>query len=246
MKAKSVTLTQSSILISLLCFLFSTVAVAQITETPDSVKTVKADTIKTATVDTLKAAQAETEAVAANETQKKDKKGKKNKIVFYTGINFTDLSSSPSYDSEAETGYQLGAYYKQGRFVYWQAGARFATSVIGFKPGSSSGTDYTSIKVSDVDFPLTLGLNFTSFMDRVLGVRLFVSAVPAFTIGVNDNSYITKDDLNSFLLYGQGGIGIDFAFLVLETGYNYGFNEIVTDDPDSKPGQLFINLGFRF
>jgi hypothetical protein len=128
---------------------------------------------------------------------------------------------------------------------YWQAGARFASAVVGYKPADS--TDFGNFSVKDVDFPLTLGINFTSFMNRVLSVRLFVSAVPSFTLKVGDNNYeITKDNINSFILYGQGGLGINVAFLVLEFGYNYGFNEVLVNYTDSKPGQMFINLGFRF
>lgn len=200
-----------------------------------------------------KAEPAETQKATEGKTdddpdKKKDKKGKKNEIILYSGANFTQLNSSDNYESEAATGYQLGAYYKQGRMFYWQAGARYASAKIGFKPGDSpAGTDLGTVTVSDMQIPLTLGVNFTSFMNRVLSVRLFASAVPAFTLKVGDNSYdITKDNVNSFILYGQGGLGINVAFLVLETGYNYGFNELLIDNTDSKPGQLFINLGFRF
>jgi len=101
--------------------------------------------------------------------------------------------------------------------------------------------------VSDIDIPVTAGINLLSATNRVLSLRLFVSAVPAFTMKVGDNTYgISKDNVNSFVLYGQGGLGVNVAFLVLEVGYNYGFNELLTDYTDSKPGQVFINLGFRF
>jgi hypothetical protein len=84
-------------------------------------------------------------------------------------------------------------------------------------------------------------------MNRVLSVRLFASAVPSVTLSVGDNSYgITKDEVNSFIMYGQGGLGINVAFLVIELGYNYGFNELISSYPDSNPGQVFVNLGFRF
>lgn len=180
--------------------------------------------------------------------KKKDKKGKKNEIILYTGVNFTQLGTSNAYETEAETGYQLGAYYKQGRLFYWQAGARFANAKLGYKPtGTADTAGFATVAISEVDIPLTLGINFTSFMNRVLSVRLFASAVPSFTLKVGDNPYgITKDNVNSFILYGQGGLGINVAFLVLEAGYNYGFNEVLVGNTDSKPGQVFINLGFRF
>jgi hypothetical protein len=46
-------------------------------------------------------------------------------------------------------------------------------------------------------------------------------------------------------MYGQGGIGINVAFVLLEAGYNYGFQDLHKDHK-SKPGQVFVNLGFRF
>ena len=185
---------------------------------------------------------------AGEKDKGKDKKGKKNEIVFYTGANFTKLAASDAYETENGVGYQLGAYYKQGRFFYWQVGARYASSKIGYKPGGSpASTDFGSITVSDLDFPLSLGLNFTSFMNRVLSVRVFASAVPSVTLNVGDNTYgIDKDHVESFVMYGQGGIGVNVAFVVLEAGYNFGFNELLVGNSDSKPGQVFVNLGFRF
>jgi len=203
-------------------------------------------------VETPEAAPAEMQKTDEGKTddepdKKKDKKGKKNEIILYTGVNFTKLGTSSAYESEAATSYQLGAYYKQGRMFYWQAGARFAGAKIGYKPADSpEGTEFESIPLTELDIPLTLGINFTSFMNRVLSVRLFASAVPSFTLKVGDNPFgFTKDDVNSFVLYGQGGLGVNVAFLVIEGGYNYGFNELIESNTDSKPGQLFINLGFR-
>ena len=234
MKTIRLTLALSSIGI-LFFFFFTNVAFSQVTKVADTSKTVKADTLKANQAETMK----------TDDGKKKDKKGKKNEIILYTGVNFTDLSSSDSYVTEASTGYQLGAYYKQGRTFFWQAGARFANAKIGYKPEGSA--DFTDISVSDIDIPLTLGVNFTSFMNRVLSMRLFASAVPAFTVKIADNPFgITKDKVNSFILYGQGGVGVNVAFVVLEAGYNYGFNELLKDNTNSKPGQFFINFGFRF
>jgi hypothetical protein len=199
----------------------------------------------TAPAETPKVAE---ESNGDDKDKKKDKKGKKNEIVFYSGANFTQLYTSDAYKSEAAPGYQIGAYYKQGRLFYWQAGARFASAQFGYKhTGSVDTADFVNVQFSDLDFPVTLGVNFTSFMNRVLSVRLFASAVPALTLKVGDNPFgITKDKVNSFILYGQGGLGINVAFMVIEAGYNYGFNELLIGNTDSKPGQIFINLGFRF
>jgi hypothetical protein len=185
MKTNSITLMCNTTFALLLFFLFANVAYAQVIENPDSLKVAGTDTLNVIPADTMKAVQvapaiapeatppvtppetpvAEPAATPA-ETQKangekpaKDKKGKKNEIVFYTGANFTKLNTSDAYESESGTGYQLGAYYKQGRLFYWQAGARFASAKIGYKPANSlAGTDFGSFTVSDLDFPLTLGI----------------------------------------------------------------------------------------
>ncbi len=246
MKTNRFSLNFTAIFVTLLFILLSNYAVSQVTENSDSLKVTQPDTIKTAPADTLKATPA---AEQKNDQEKtKAKKGKKNEIILYSGVNFTQLGSSDRYQTEAQTGYQLGAYYKQGRLFYWQAGARFASAKIGYKPaGSNDTTDFVGVPISEVDIPLTLGINFTSFMNRVLSVRLFASAVPSFTLKVGDNPFgITKDDVNSFILYGQGGLGINVAFFVIEAGYNYGFNELLVGNTDSNPGQVFVNLGFRF
>jgi hypothetical protein len=259
MKTKKSTLITLAIAASLTMYCFSNAAHAQVIEKTDSLKSPQADTIKVIPPDSLKAIQAApmvAPAVAAEAnkaeksepTKEKDKRGKKNEIVFYGGLNYTKLGTSNTYETEGHAGYQLGGYYKQGRLLYWQAGLRYANASMGYKESDSpAGTAFGTFTFSDLDIPLTLGLNFTQFMNRVLAVRLYISAVPSFTMSVGDNNYgITKDNVNSFVLYGQGGIGINVAFVVLEFGYNYGFNELLIDNTDSKPGQIFVNLGFRF
>ncbi len=101
--------------------------------------------------------------------------------------------------------------------------------------------------VRQIDVPITGGINFLSITSRIVGIRVYVSAVPSFALGVGSNDLgITKDDLNSFILYGQGGVGIDVAFIFVEAGFNYGFTNLFKTDFQSNPYQLFVNLGFRF
>jgi hypothetical protein len=245
MQTQKFTLVCSTTFTALIFLLFSNVAFSQVSEAADTLKKAQPDTSKIAPA---AAPTANEEQSAVNGDKNKDKKGKKNEIILYTGVNFTQLGTSDAYETEPETGYQLGAYYKQGRMFYWQAGARYASAKFGYKPANSqAGTGFGTVQVSEIDLPLTLGVNFTSFMNRVLSVRIFASAVPAFTLKVGDNPYgFTKDKVNSFVLYGQGGLGVNVAFLVLETGYNFGTKELLIENTDSKPGQIFINLGFRF
>jgi hypothetical protein len=109
---------------------------------------------------------------------------------------------------------------------------------------ANDSTDNLGIR--SIDIPVTGGINFLSALNRIVALRVFVSAVPGFALGVGDNDLgFTKDDIETFCMYAQGGIGVNVAFLVIEAGYNYGLTNVFTN-ADSKPGQIFVNLGFRF
>lgn len=196
-----------------------------------------------AQVDTTQLAQPDTTIQEKGKEDKKDDKKRKDEFIPYVGVNFNRMTSSGQYESSTGIGYHLGFNYKRGKFFYWQVGARFNNAVFDLTNNADS-TDGVPIK--DIDLQVTGGINFLSPLNRIVALRLFVSAVPSFALGVGDNDLgIVKDDINSFMLYGQAGLGINVAFLVIEAGYNYGFQDMLKDY-DSKPGQVFVNLGFRF
>lgn len=177
----------------------------------------------------------------------KSKKEKKDKFMIYGGgnINYIDVTTN-QFKSDPALGYHLGIAYKRGNFFYWQVGARFNSAAFNFLK-TTTGADTSKLTVNAFDVPLTGGINFLSFADRLVAIRAFVSAVPSFTVGVGDNNLnLTKEDVNSFVFYGQAGIGVDIAFFMIETGYNYGFQNLLKDYSGSNPGQFFVSLGFRF
>lgn len=186
---------------------------------------------------------------AQTEPAKKEKK-KKNSFIVYAGANFDKLVvSSDYYESPMRVGYLLGAAYRQGRFFYWQVGAMYNNPVydLKFNAASDSVASTGSLAIREIGVPITGGINFLSFVSRIVGLRLFVSAMPAFALGVGDNDLeITKDHINTFNLYGQAGLGVDVAFFSIEAGYNYGFMDLLNNDIKSNPSQVFVTLGFRF
>jgi hypothetical protein len=204
-----------------------------------------------AQTDSLKVVQPDTTLQEPAEGGEKDKAKRKDEFILYTGVTLNQLSvSSETYESSIYPGFLLGGAYKRGKFVYWQAGVRYNNAGYNLKD-ANNGADTTDADnifgVRDIDIPLNVGINLLSATNRVMALRIFIGAIPAFTMGVGDNDVgITKDDLTSFNLYGQGGIGVNVAFMVLEAGYNYGFTDLFGDDVQSKPGQIFVNIGFRF
>lgn len=187
------------------------------------------------------------------ETPEKEKKEKKKRDSFkvFGGANFNMLNiSSEVYESSMNVGFQLGASYKRGRFFYWEIGARYNHYNYSLKDmvaSIDSSNTYNTFSVPTIDIPITGGINVLYFMDRVVGLRLFLSVVPSIGLSVGDNDLgITKDDVNSFNLLGQAGVGIDIAFIFIEAGFNYGFTDLFKNYSPSNPFQGYAGIGFRF
>jgi hypothetical protein len=193
--------------------------------------------------DTAKPAQ----AAPATAPPAEEKKAKPKQFNFYIGGNSNTMSgSTASYNANSALGYQFGVAFKKGAFVYWQVGLMYNYSSWGFNTAATN-IDTGKLNVQALDIPVTLGINFLSFA-KIVGLRAYVNAVPAFTLGVGSNSFgINKDDVNSFIFYVGGGIGVDILFLMIDIGYNYGTGSILKNSVSStNPGQVYLNLGFRF
>lgn len=188
--------------------------------------------------------------VPIQEEPKKEKQVSKRKDSFklFGGGTINSLNVSPDvYESNENVGFMLGVAYKRGKFFYYELGARYNQYGYQLTDRLNPENGESSFSVRIVDVPITGGINLTSFVERMVGVRIFVGVVPAFRVSVGDNNLgITKESTNSFVLHGQGGIGLDVAFIFLEAGFNYGFSDLLKYDIQSNPVQVFINLGFRF
>ena len=183
-----------------------------------------------------------------SEDKKADKEKRKATYILYAGLTFNTINlNADQYDVSSDLGFDLGAAYKRGGFFYWQVGLRYNNPVYLVKPVGAADSLDTEFGIQELDVPLTVGINFLSATNRLLNLRVFASAIPAFALNVGSNDIgIEKNDLNSVTFYGQAGLGVDVLFLVIETGYNYGFNDLLKNDSPSKPGQVFVNLGIRF
>ena len=192
-----------------------------------------------------------TDQVQDTKKKKKDRK-RRDEFKVFAGLNVNEISiNSKEYESVFAPGFIIGGKYKRGRFFYWELGARYNNQAFSLKDLSQAPDPENPIdgnfSVRCVDVPITFGINVLSITSRIVGLRVFVSAVPTFALGVGSNDIgITKDHINNFMMFGQGGIGVDAAFLFLETGLNYGFTDLIINDVQSQPYQIFLNLGFRF
>ena len=178
--------------------------------------------------------------------EKKERKARSSFKV-WAGANFNglNLDTELATTSDLTVGYNLGLSYKRGRFFYYEIGARLNRRPYNFTDAFDL-SEKSSFSTSAIDIPLSLGINLTSFADRLVGVRLFVSGIPSFTTSKKmDDIGLEEDDIEDFIFYGQAGIGIDIAFFIVEVGYNYGFSNMIKN-VNSNPNQGYVNLGFRF
>jgi Outer membrane protein beta-barrel domain len=242
----------NSILLIVILVILNGAAMAQVppdTTTKPKVDTTvkpKVDTTMAMPMDTTKPAPAAA-ATATTAAATNEKAGKPKHFSIYAGGNSNTMSgSTDKYNTNAGIGYHVGVAWEKGGFVYWQVGLRFNNAVYGFNSKLTS-KDTGNLKVQALDIPLTVGINFLSFA-RIASLRAFISAVPSFTLGVSDNHFgIQKGDVNDFIFYGQGGIGVSITFLYLDIGYNYGTQSLLKNSASStNPGQVYVSLGFRF
>src|SRR4051812_8022520 len=79
---------------------------------------------------TAKVVQADT---IAGTQATKEKEKKKNEFILYAGVNVNQLSmTDEQVDATSALGYHLEVAYKQGRFFYWQVGARYNNAEYNF------------------------------------------------------------------------------------------------------------------
>ena len=225
---------RSIVLIAILIIL-SNAAMAQV---PTDTTKAKVDTTAPAMADTTKPA---TTATSTNESG-----GKPKHFIIYAGVNSNQLGgSTDKYDANSGVGYHIGVAWQKNGFIYGQFGLRYNNAVYGLNSKATS-KDTGDLKVQALDIPLTVGINFLSFT-KVASLRAFISAMPSFTLGVSDNHFgVNKDDVTSFIFYGQIGIGANLAFVLIDVGYNYGFEGLMKDFSNTKPSQWFLSLGVKF
>jgi len=195
-------------------------------------------------VDSLDTEQAAPQDSVAEKSSDKKPRKRVSDFKVYGGVSTSSILLNDSeFESAYATGYLLGFAYRKGRLGYWEVGLNYNSSAVSLK-GVNILSD--NINIRQLEVPLTAGINLLSATRRVLGLRLFGGAVPAFVIGISDNPFdLDEEDFNSFQLAGRVGVGVDVLFLFLEVGYQYGFIDLLNNQ-DANLSQADLRIGFRF
>ena len=169
---------------------------------------------------------------------------KRSNFLIYAGPNWSTLRVGDDLDADSETGFHVGISWRTKGFFYGQAGIRYNNAVYDLLPAGRSDSGDHKFSISSIDIPLSGAINILPGQG-LFNLRAFAGVMPSFNIGMGDNDYYEKDNINTFIFYGQVGVGFDILFMVVDIGYNYGFTDMF-DDKDSEPAQAFINIGLRF
>jgi hypothetical protein len=169
-------------------------------------------------------------------------------ILPQIGVSFP-MYTGDGVDSSTGIGFEAGGKVRIGGRFYVEPGIFWAYNTAEV---AESGEEKANLGISDVRIPLVLG--FKIIKSRVIALRIFAGAYPAFVASVSDDDElrdIVKDDLNSTLWSGRAGAGLDFTLISFDIGYDFGLTEIVDknkypDAPSIKKNMFYLEFGLRF
>lgn len=166
------------------------------------------------------------------------------------GINYTNLTNTPSnVTTSAAVGFQLGADLRFGDRLYFQPGAFFGRSatVVKFSPLDTTFIEDNLIRTT-AKVKALIGYNII----HGDAFRLRVNAGPTYEAllsvdSKDDKIAFNKSDYNGGSFNMDGGLGVDLAFVSLETGVSYGLSNAYKDQgkllSDSKYFTWYATLG---
>ncbi len=183
------------------------------------------------------------------DAKKEEKQSKKRKsFKLYGGITGSTIAFKESrFESALAAGYDLGVSYRKGRFTSWEVGLRYmGSAAVLEEPDNPNPITDKTFGIHQLELPIAVGINLLAPVQRIIGIRAFGGISPGVIVNVADNPLdISEDDVNTFQLGGNIGVGVDVLFLFLEAGYNRGFTDIFKEGK-SKLSQVYLNLGVRF
>ena len=168
------------------------------------------------------------------------------KIGYSTSKLSTDLND---IKESAKSNFQIGAFFRFGKKLYFQPEAYYATGG-GTLKIETSGLKET-IKLNTLGVPVLIG--FKLIDAKVFNLRAMAGPVANFILNKTvdfDETYpdpIQESDLKNVAWGMDVGAGVDVFFLTLDIRYEFGLNNIYTgaDSQSIKSNVFIVSLGFK-
>ena len=170
-------------------------------------------------------------------------------VGIYMGANFMGVNmQSPDLSSQTQAGYQAGAYFRAGKILYGQAGLEYQHSRVDFTFSDTADAAMTGpVKLNMIKLPLYAGVNLLPMTDRVVNVRVYAGPTLGYIFNVPLNDVdLQLSDFKQVRIDGTVGAGLDILLFSVDVGYNFGVNQLFTDEFDGKTHYAFVNAGLKF
>lgn len=168
------------------------------------------------------------------------------------GYNASKLSTSlDTISTSFKSGFQVGAFVRIGKRVYFQPEVYYTTQGGVFTSNLSDWKQ--NIKLGSLDVPALIGFKIINH-DK-LNLRILAGPMASFIVnktieetGVVINP-ITNADINSVNWYIQAGAGLDLWKFTLDVRYQIGLNQLIKDvqtvSYNTHNNVWVVSLGFK-
>ena len=169
---------------------------------------------------------------------------KDNSIGFYIGPNFADIDiQSPELSVENHSGHQVGLFYRQGSFIYGQAGLEYLKLQTNLMTDSAAG----AVDIKRLQVPLYGGINLLNFSKKLINVRACAGPTVYYTLNAPSvNPEFSTSDFSRLGINGTIGGGVDVLIFSLDAGYTFGLTNLLNDGWEGKGNYAFVNVGLKF
>ncbi len=170
-------------------------------------------------------------------------------VGIYLGGNFAGVNmKSPELSTKTRSGFQTGFYFRKGDFLYGQAGLEYQMMRVHFHDDEIFDENREDdIKFKQFNLPLYIGLNLVPVVDETVNVRVYAGPTLAylFDVPVNELEF-TPADFAKVRVDGSIGAGVEIFMFTVDVGYNFGVNELFSDEFSGKTHYAFVNAGISF
>lgn len=166
------------------------------------------------------------------------------------GVNASRLTSDPRQGDNKgiRPGWQVGGYLRLGQEnLYFQPGifwCRISTKLE--TDETINGSQVFENTIDSIQVPLMLGWHLIN--SGTFNLRLQGGGAANVITGVDENTLITKDDLNDVSWLIKAAVGVDIGIFTVDLGYDKGMTDYFKSDGDNtgKMDSVLFNLGLRF
>ncbi|HMY83538.1 MAG TPA: porin family protein [Saprospiraceae bacterium] len=136
------------------------------------------------------------------------------------GLNISHLSGKPSIgENESRTGFNIGFNLRFGDRFQFETGAHYATHGVGFNDARGKDT-LDRAPMHFVKLPLLANINIVN--SEVFRLRVYGGWMNNFLLKVDNNSLLSKEDVNVYTGGIHFGTGLDLTGLTIDLSYEVG------------------------